>query len=1208
MTQRRHRRGAMRGAAAGAVALLAAGSVLGGAVLDARAATVPGSSAEAPEKTSSVRADDAARGKAFWQDDELPERTAEQKASAEAVAKGRRVEVASLTNETNRVFANTDGTFTIESSPVPERVRRGKAWVPVDTALVARADGRLAPRAAQDVVLSGGGSGPLATISRDGRTYELGSPWKLPVPRVAGSTAVYESVRPDVDLVVQVRPDGFTQNLVVHSRRAAVDPALAEIRFPVRTTGLSVRASQGDGVSLLDASGRPVFSSSGSLMWDSAGAAASGTASASTARSSLAAAGADRPAGRAAEQAVLPEPGSQTSVADVSMTSTALSLRPDRAFLAATDTSYPVVIDPPTVSATLTGWTTIWSNSAGTSFWKTSHALGVGYDAYVDMKKAKSLFQFDTRKVAGKTILNATFTAFEIWSANCEKRDVNLYRTNAISSSTTWNNPPTGWSYVTKVSAAKGYSSSCPDGDVEFNATAAVAYTAKAKSTTTTLALTASDTDPIAWKQFMSPADERATTDRKPRLSITYVSPPTDAPSSVKLSEPNVACSASTSPALIRDTTPRLTATPTSVDGSNASLRPNFELYAGASTTPTALSPSTWTASGVAGSVPTATLTSGTTYKFRARTQYRYTWNGATSYLYGPWSGYCYFKVDVTAPPQPTVTSVEYPECAGTTCDASPETGSVGQTGTFAINAGATDVRRYDIWLNGVLLESKTFTVGTASYTRKVTPTKRLTNTLRVQTFDVAGNPSATKDYLFKVAAAANPVGEWKLDATGYNAAGTAHTLTLGGGASWTTPARLGGGLHLNGTGAYAATSGPVVDTSNSFSVSGWAKLDTRDKISTIASQDGTSIGGFQLYYSTSYDRWIFNRYTSDGATIVRAMSSRPGVVGAWTHVLGVYDRDAAQIRLYVNGRLEATTAFTTPWSATGPFEIGRFKGANGAMGSFFQGDVDQVQAWNRVVFPDELWSEANLEDPATGHPQAGLLAHWTMENASGTTADDQSGHGNALTLASGAGFALAEESAHGTVLNLPADQQGSATSPVALDESGSFTIAGWAYLDPVRLENNTYAQSATVFAHPGLQRNAFRLWYRQEIGETVGDWNFGVYETDVIGGPAATMTSEQVNPPGNWIHVVAVFDSAKQSAKLYLAGTREGAEDGVFVKTIFQSDQPLMVAGSRRHDNGQWGNSLAGQLDDLRVYAGVLSESEITQLATVDEPPVDIG
>ncbi|WP_405499708.1 LamG domain-containing protein [Streptomyces niveus] len=1158
---------------------------------------------EVREQSSSAPADEAARGKTFWQDDGLPPESAEQTASKQAVSESRRVEVKSLTNESSRVFANEDGSFTAEASPVPERVLRDGVWVPIDTTLVRREDGALAPKAAQDVALSGGGSAaPLAKITREGKSYELGTPWPLPVPDVSGSTAVYESVRPDVDLVVQIRPDGFTQNLVVHTREAAADPALRTVAFPVRTTGMSLSASENGSVSLVDDTGRAVFSSSAALMWDS-------SESLGTAGAAVQADGSRTASGAASDGSPLtPEAGSRTAVAGVTVVDDALSIVPDQAFLTSADTSYPVVIDPPSVSATLTGWTTIWSSSAGTSFWRTSHALGVGYDAFVDNKQSKSLFQFDTRRVAGKKILGATFTAYEIWSANCTKHDVNLYRTSPISSRTTWKEPPSWSSKVDTVSAAKGYSSNCPDGDVEFDATAAVAYTAKAKTTTTTLGLTASSTEPLAWKQFMSPADDRATTSRKPRLSITYVSPPTAAPSSVKLSEPNVACSAASSPALIRDQTPRITGTPTSSDGSNASLRPNFELYAGTSTSPTSLSPTTWTASGTAGSAPTATLPSNTTYKFRARTQYRYTYGGSTSYIYGPWSSYCYFRVDATAPPKPTVTSPEYPQCEGITCDTSPERGSVGQTGTFTITAGASDVRRYDISLNGALLESKRFTANTPAYSIKVTPTKRLSNVLRVQTFDLAGNASEGADYLFKVAKASNPVAQWKLDGTGLNAVGQNHALTHGGGAAWTTPARLDGGLRFNGTSAYAATSSPVVDTTGSFSVSAWAKLDTLDKLSTVANQNGAQVGAFQLYYSNTYNRWVFNRWSEDATSTVRALSTRPGVVGAWTHLLAVYDRDAQQIRLYVNGLLEATTEYTTPWAGTGPFEIGRMKGTDGSPGSFFQGDLDHVQAWNRVVFADELWAQTNMENPETGNPQAALLAHWSMDDISGGVAADDSGRGNPLRPTSGATFTTADDPAHGNVLNLTPDQDGYGTASVALDDSGSFTVAGWANLDAVDLEDTTRRRAPTIFSHPGTQRNAFRLWYGQEVGETVGDWNFGVYDTDVLQGPAATITSEQVNPPGNWIHVVGVYDSANQSAKLYLAGQREGAEEGVFVESVFQSDQPLMVAQSRRHDTGDWGNRLFGQLDDMRVYAGVLSEAEITQLATVDEPPIEIG
>ncbi|WP_432171801.1 LamG-like jellyroll fold domain-containing protein [Streptomyces sp. 1222.5] len=1159
-------------------------------------------------------ANDEAKGRAFWEDDGLPADSAELKASRKAAETRQRVGVQGLTTETNQVFANPDGTFTTESAPAVERVRKDGKWTPVDTTLVQQANGTLAPKAAHDVTLSGGGSEePLVRFERAGHAYELFSPWSLPEPVLDGSHAVYRQVRPDVDLVVQVLPDGFTQNLVVHTPQAAA--SLGSIHYPVTTKDLKVR-THGGVTALVDDGGRPTFISGSPLMWDS------GPSSADTGLSTMmgSAESTDdaKAAGETADpvEAVTPEPDSRTAVADATLTTERLTVVPDQQFLTDPDTSYPVVIDPPTVSAKLVGYTSLWSNMPGTSFWNTSHALGVGYDAYVDNKKARSLFQFDTRAVAGKKILHADFAAYEIWSANCTKKDIELWRTSSISSGRTWSSPPSWKARVDTVSAAKGFSGSCPDGSVEFDATSAVAYTAKAKDTTTTLGLRVDEDDPYAWKQFMSPKDDRITAERKPKLSITYVSVPNTAPSYVKIADPSTSCSAATSPPYIRDETPRFTATPTSADGSQAVVRPEFELYSGSSTTPTTYRPSAWTSSGTAGTW-TPTLDSGKTYHFRARTQYKATYGGDTQYVYGPWSASCYFKIDADGPPQPTVTSVNnlYPECAGETCASSPETGSVGMTGQFKISAGATDVRRYVSWLNGIKVEDKTYTANTSTHTVAVTPSKRLTNTLRVQTYDAAGNPGTSKDYLFNVAKPAAPVGVWKFDegsgTTAANAQSTSSQLTLNN-ATWDEHARLGRGLHTNGTSSYAATSGAVVDTTGSFSISAWVNLGTRDKIGTVANQSGSKIGAFQLYYSESYDRWIFNRYAADSdtdsPTIIRAISTKPGVVGAWTHLLGVYDRQEQQLRLYVNGELQQQTTFTTPWASSGPFEVGRFKGAAGPS-SYFTGDIDQVQAYKRVVYPDELWALTNLENSGTGQPQAEPLAQWAMDETSGTISADSTGRGNPLQLQTGASFTTTDDAGHGNVLELNADVLGRATSPVKLDGSGSFTVAGWVNLAAQsKLEDTTTAHSPTVIAHPGNERNAFRLWYRQEAGESVGDWNFGVFATDVLNGPAATTVSDEVNPPGGWIHVVGVYDSANQSAKLYVTGERQGDEDGAYVADTFQPGGPLMIGGARRHDNGEWGNALPGQLDDLRVYAGVLSEQDISELSKVDEPPVDIG
>ncbi|MEV0253894.1 LamG-like jellyroll fold domain-containing protein [Streptomyces sp. NPDC050732] len=1191
-----------------AAALLALAGLTGEAAMGAAsAASAANEQAEAEESASRDPADAAHRGKAFWEDDGLPPVSEEQKASRTAVSSGQRAEVKSLTTATSQLFANPDGTFTVEASTEPERVRKGEAWVPVDTTLIERKDGSLAPRAGEDIELSGGGTRePLARLAANGKEFAVSAPWDLPKPTVQGSTAVYSSVLPDVDLAVTVTSDGFTYHLVVHSRKAAANTELKSVKFPVTAKGLSSRATSEGSAAFVDSGGRPVVHSGAALMWDSAAAPATPAfqALSKVSRSSVVTG--------ATTDALSAGAGSRTEVMDVTIADDALTVVPDQQFLADEKRVYPVVLDPPAVKATLTSWTTVWSDSPKTSFWKTSHALGVGYDAYVDNKKARSFFQFDTRKVSGKKIINATFTAYEIWSANCDKRNVELWRTGQIYGSTTWSEQPSWKSEADTVSAAKGHSSSCPDGDVEFDATSAVAYTAKAKATLTTLGLRASESDPIAWKQFMSPTDKDATSSKKPRLSITYVSVPTAKPSSVKMSDPKVSCSASGSPAMIRDATPRLTATPTSADGSNATVRPNFELYKDGSATATTLKPSAWTASGTAGTVVTSSLAENTTYRFRARTEYKYSYGGKTDYLYGPWSSSCYFRADTHGPAAPTISSSVYTECVGDTCEGDAQDGSVGMTGTFLIK-GSSDVRRYDWWLNGVKAGSKTFTVNMPVHDIKVTPDKRLTNTLRVQTFDAAGNAGSTTDYLFNVARAADPVGVWKFDessgTTSANAAGDSNALRLSK-AAWTAKARHGAGFKADGT-ATAATSGPVVDTTKSFAVSAWAKLDSKSSTATVLNQNGAKVGAFQLYYSSAYDRWVFNRYDQDSNTestaIHRAMSSKPGVAGAWTHLLGVQDLQKKELRLYVNGHLEDTTGFSNAWAGNGAFEIGRFTSSDGPS-SPFTGDIDQVQAYNRVVFPDELWALANIENPDTGHPQAQLLADWSLDETSGTTAADGSGRGNQLSLKPGAAFTATDDPAHGNVVELDTAAEGHATAGVELDNSGSFTVAGWVNLAAQsKLDDTTVAHSPTLFAHPGAKRNAFRLWYRQEAGQNVGDWNFGVFGTDVLGGPAYEAASDEVNPPDGWVHVVGVYDSAGQSAKLYVTGERQGDEEGVLVKDTFQPTGPLMMGRARRHDTGEFGNLLPGQFDDLRVYAGVLSEAEITQLATVDEPPVPI-
>ncbi|MFE7958248.1 LamG-like jellyroll fold domain-containing protein [Streptomyces sp. NPDC057413] len=204
------------------------------------------------------------------------------------------------------------------------------------------------------------------------------------------------------------------------------------------------------------------------------------------------------------------------------------------------------------------------------------------------------------------------------------------------------------------------------------------------------------------------------------------------------------------------------------------------------------------------------------------------------------------------------------------------------------------------------------------------------------------------------------PVGRWKLNETsGTNAAdssGANNPATAASGVTRSTD--HGGSAVFNGTStSYAETASPVVDTATGYTVSAWVKLGSSASNSTFVSQNGTVTSGFQLYYSSGSNTWAFGAHAGDttGAAWTAAYGGTP-VVGQWTHLTGVYNAAASQFELYVNGALAGTKAFTTPWNATGTFDIARKKSA-GTWGEYANGSIADVQAYSSALSATQVSS-----------------------------------------------------------------------------------------------------------------------------------------------------------------------------------------------------------------------------------------------------------
>ena len=71
----------------------------------------------------------------------------------------------------------------------------------------------------------------------------------------------------------------------------------------------------------------------------------------------------------------------------------------------------------------------------------------------------------------------------------------------------------------------------------------------------------------------------------------------------------------------------------------------------------------------------------------------------------------------------------------------------------------------------------------------------------------------------------------------------------------------------------------------------------------TVFAQAGTYRGGIYLKYDPDLARWSFGRPSHDAVSpSFQSVESQGPASSGWTRLVGVYDMQAAELRLYVDG------------------------------------------------------------------------------------------------------------------------------------------------------------------------------------------------------------------------------------------------------------------------------------------------------------------
>lgn len=418
------------------------------------------------------------------------------------------------------------------------------------------------------------------------------------------------------------------------------------------------------------------------------------------------------------------------------------------------------------------------------------------------------------------------------------------------------------------------------------------------------------------------------------------------------------------------------------------------------------------------------------------------------------------------------------------------------------------------------------------------------------------------------------PVGQWNLDegtgSTGTDSSGFGHNAALTS-TTWTTGHLVNTkAASFNGTSSFGATSASIIHTNQNYTVSAWVKLASTAKeapaLTQIAS-DGVR-SGFYLEYQPTGNVWRFQIPHTDVASPTWYRADAPvgaHPTGAWTNLTATYNLPDKTMRLYVDGKLVATTTNVFTFDATGVLRIGRSENA------WFNGQIGNVQVWNRTLTDTEVAANAaphvasySLVDGS--NVASATLGDWTFNNAT-------------VPLTGGYNFYATGFPMHHGDLGFDGSTGYAAHSGPLLNTAQSYSVNAWVNLSAAGAERTAISQNSATGNNSG-----FYLEYK----DTCNCWRFQVAKTDATSPTYYDAVSDASHVPavGQWTMLTGVYDAAAGTISLYV----NGALQSTVTATTFNATGDFRLG---RSGSTWW----SGTMNSVDVYQGALIASQISAM-----------
>jgi hypothetical protein len=376
------------------------------------------------------------------------------------------------------------------------------------------------------------------------------------------------------------------------------------------------------------------------------------------------------------------------------------------------------------------------------------------------------------------------------------------------------------------------------------------------------------------------------------------------------------------------------------------------------------------------------------------------------------------------------------------------------------------------------------------------------------------------------------------------------------------------------------------------FSISVWIKAENPVTSGMILCRDHypSSNRAFQLRHRSQTGGWEiwFAVFGSGSLTL----QSTPTITnGVWYHIVAIRKKNDGDnngyLKLIINdGTPDEVSHSDTMNTFVGDLTLGCYLSNGSSPTSYFDGVVDEVGFWDRVLTPEEITKLYNdgsglsypFEEEVVVDLETDLISFWKLDEASDGTSpvirvDSVGSHDLTDVNTTASGVGIIENG-----VNLDSFNNEYLTNDdSSFNFNESFTIAGWFKFDMLGANRTLFSR----YLNSGTERQYILFYEHSSTNIRLLLSHDGLNATSLY-------SSQSSWSIGTWYYIVAWYDDVLEEIGISIndSSVTTPATSGIYTG----STQPFLLGNS-------YAGFFDGVIDEVGVWSRALTSEERTQL-----------